>query len=96
VREERVLTLPQAIHKMTGLAAERLGLSDRGVVQVGKKADLVVFDPDTIADKATFEEPHQLSVGVKWLLVNGILVVDGGEPTNARPGRVLRPKSIGN
>ena len=90
VREQRVLTLPQAIQKMTGLAAERLGLQDRGIVQAAKKADLVVFNPNTIADKANFEQPHQLSVGVQWVLVNGDVVVDAGEPTNALPGRVLR------
>jgi dihydroorotase/N-acyl-D-amino-acid deacylase len=90
VRDEHVLTLPQAIRKMSALPAERLGLADRGVVQAGKKADVVVFDPAAIADKATFENPHQLSVGVKWLLVNGTLVIDAAEPTSARPGRVLR------
>jgi dihydroorotase/N-acyl-D-amino-acid deacylase len=90
VREERLLTLPQAIHKMTGLAAGRLGLADRGVVQPGKKADLVVFDPDTVGDKATFEDPHQLSVGVMWLMVNGSIAIDSGRPTSARSGRVLR------
>jgi len=78
---------------MTGLAAERLGLADRGVVQVGRKADVVIIDANTIADKATFEEPHQLSVGVKWLLVNGTLVMDEGNPTSALPGRVLRHQS---
>jgi len=93
VRDEHVLTLPEAIHKMTGLAAERLGLADRGVVQVGRKADVVIIDANTIADKATFEEPHQLSVGVKWLLVNGTLVMDEGNPTSALPGRVLRHQS---
>ncbi len=90
VRELRVLTLPQAIHKMTGLPAERLGLGDRGLVQVGKKADLVVFDPNTVADRATFEEPHQLSAGIISVLVNGALVIDKGAPTAALPGRVLR------
>ena len=85
-----MLTLPQAIHKMTGLPAERLGLGDRGLVQVGKKADLVVFDPNTVADRATFEEPHQLSAGIISVLVNGTLVIDKGGPTAALPGRVLR------
>jgi N-acyl-D-amino-acid deacylase len=94
VREEHVLTLPDAIHKMTGLSAERLGLTDRSVLQVGKKADLVIFDPTTIADRATFDEPHQLSTGVKWLVVNGALVIDNGEPTGALPGRVLRHLSV--
>jgi dihydroorotase/N-acyl-D-amino-acid deacylase len=90
VREARVLTLPQAIHKMTGLPAERLGLADRGTVKVANKADLVVFDPGTISDRATFDQPHQLSVGVQWLVVNGALVIDKGAPTGTLPGRVLR------
>jgi N-acyl-D-aspartate/D-glutamate deacylase len=90
VRERRVLTLPQAIHKMTGLSAERLGLTDRGIVQPTKKADLVVFDPNTVGDRATFEQPHQLSAGIQWLVVNGALVIDKGTPTGALPGRVLR------
>ena len=90
VRELRLLTLPQAIHKMTGLPAERLGLADRGLLQVAKKADLVVFDPNTVADRATFEEPHQLSAGIMAVLVNGTLVIDRGAPTGALPGRVLR------
>ena len=93
VREEHLLTLPDAIHKMSGLPAERLGLTDRGVVQVGKKADLVIFDPGIVIDRATFEDPHQLSTGVKWLVVNGTLVIDKGEPTGALPGRVLRHRS---
>jgi N-acyl-D-amino-acid deacylase len=90
VREEHVLTLPQAIHKMTGMPAERLGLDDRGVVQVTKKADLVVFDPATVIDRATFEEPHQLSAGITAVLVNGTLVIDKGAPSGALPGRILR------
>lgn len=91
--EKHVLTLTDAIHRMTGLSAERLGLTDRGVIQVGKKADLVIFDPMTIADRATFDEPHQLSTGVEWLLVNGTVVIEKGEPTGALPGRVLRHRS---
>lgn len=93
VRDQHVLTLPAAIHKMTGLPAQRLGLTDRGLIQVGKKADLVIFDPNTVIDRATFEEPHQLSSGVRWLVVNGTLVIDNGEPTGSLPGRVLRHKS---
>jgi N-acyl-D-amino-acid deacylase len=90
VRERKVLSLEQAVHKMTGLPAERLGLQDRGVVAIGKKADLVVFDPVTITDLATFERPHQLATGVRWLVVNGEVVLDEGRHTGARPGRVLR------
>jgi N-acyl-D-aspartate/D-glutamate deacylase len=90
VRERKVLTLEEAVHKMTALAAERLGLSDRGLIAEGKKADIAVFDPDAIADRSTFEKPHQLSVGVRFLVVNGELVLADGEHTGARPGRVLR------
>ncbi len=90
VRERKVLTLEEAVHKMTALAAERLGLSDRGLIAEGKKADIVLFDPDTISDRSTFERPHQLSVGVRFLVVNGEVVLSDGKHTGARPGRVLR------
>ena len=90
VRERKVLSLEQAVYKMTGLAAERMGLRDRGILAAGKKADVVVFDAATIADRSTFENPHQLSTGVEWLLVNGELVLESGRHTGARPGRVLR------
>ena len=75
---------------MTGLPASQLRLSDRGEVRLGAKADIVVFDPDTIQDQATFARPHRLSTGVTWLLVNGELVLEDGEHTGALPGRVLR------
>lgn len=91
VRELGVLSLEEAVRKMTSLPASRIGLSDRGRLAVGAKADVVVFDPDTIADRATFERPHQLSQGVKWLVVNGALVIADGSHTGATPGRVLRP-----
>jgi dihydroorotase/N-acyl-D-amino-acid deacylase len=90
VRERKVLTLEEAVHKMTALAAERLGLSDRGLIAEGKKADVVLFDPDRVSDRSTFEKPHQLSAGVRFLVVNGELVLADGEHTGARPGRVLR------
>jgi N-acyl-D-amino-acid deacylase len=90
VREEGVLELPEAVRKMTSLAASRIGLDDRGTVAEGMVADLVVFDPATIVDRATFTEPHQLSQGVEWLVVNGELVLDAGEHTGATPGRALR------
>ena len=67
-------------------------LGDRGVIKVGMWADIVVFDPDTIADRATFEDPNQLSVGMKYVMVNGIPVIDQGKMTNALPGKVLRGK----
>ena len=68
----------------------RLSVSDRGVLREGLFADITIFDPNTIADKATFEQPHQLSVGVRYVLVNGTLVVKNGAHTNAKPGRALR------
>lgn len=91
VREEGVLELPEAVRKMTSLAASRLGLDDRGTVAEGMKADLVAFDPETIVDRATFTDPHQLSEGVEWLVVNGRPVIADGEHTGATPGRALRP-----
>lgn len=90
VRERGTLSLEDAIHKMTGLPAARLGLRDRGRVVEGMIADLVVFDPNTVIDRATFEEPHQYPEGVDWVIVNGVVAVNGGEFTNARAGRVLR------
>jgi len=90
VRERGVLTLTDAIHKMTGLPAEQLGLQDRGTLMVGNKADIVVFDPQTIRDLATFEAPHQLAEGVAHLLVNGEIVLENGEHTGALPGQVIR------
>lgn len=90
VRDRGVLTLAEAIHKMTGLAASQLGLSDRGTLTLHARADIVVFDPQTISDLATFEAPHQLAQGVTHLLVNGQLVLRDGEHTGALPGQVIR------
>ena len=90
VRDEPVLTLESAIHKMTGMPARRLGLTDRGRIAEQAAADLVVFDLATIIDRATFEAPHQYPAGIDAVLVNGEVVVDGGRHTGARPGRVLR------
>jgi dihydroorotase/N-acyl-D-amino-acid deacylase len=90
VREKHVLTLEQAVHKMTGMPAARLKLRDRGRLAEGAYADVVVFDPATVADRATFEEPHQYPVGIGYVLVNGVAVVDGGRFTDARAGHVLR------
>lgn len=90
VREERRLTLQDAIRKFTSLPAQRLGLTDRGVLKQGLWADIAVFDPQTIHDVATFESPNQLSVGIQYLLVNGVPVIADGKATNALPGRVLR------
>jgi N-acyl-D-aspartate/D-glutamate deacylase len=90
VRERGVLTLAEAVHKMTGLSASQLGLADRGTLARGMKADVAVFSAETIRDLATFEEPHQLSEGVEYLLVNGELVLYQGAHTGALPGRVIR------
>jgi dihydroorotase/N-acyl-D-amino-acid deacylase len=90
VREKNILTLEEAVRKMTSFPAQRVRLHDRGILRPGMKADVVVFDPATFADKATFENPHQYAVGVSYVLVNGVLILDGGTMTAARPGRVLR------
>ncbi|HLF48889.1 MAG TPA: amidohydrolase family protein, partial [Methylomirabilota bacterium] len=90
VRDQHVLTLEAAVRKMTALPAARLGLADRGVLRVGAKADVVLFDPERVADLATYEDPHQYARGIEGVLVNGRVVVDGGEHTGALPGQVLR------
>jgi N-acyl-D-aspartate/D-glutamate deacylase len=90
VREQGALTLEDAVRKMTWAAASRLGLRDRGLLQAGLLADVVVFDPATITDRATFEEPHQLSAGVRDVWVNGARVLEGGAHTGALPGRIVR------
>jgi len=92
VREKKVLTLPQAVHKMTGLSAKIVGLSDRGLLKPGMAADITLFDPATVIDKATFENPAQYPVGIPYVIVNGVVVIDKGEHTGARPGRVLYGK----
>ena len=89
VREQHVLTLEDAVRKMSSYPASRMGLRDRGLVRPGMKADLVVFNPGTIKDLATFEKPHQYAAGVSAVFVNGQLVLDQGKMTGARPGRVL-------
>jgi dihydroorotase/N-acyl-D-amino-acid deacylase len=90
VREERLLSLEEAIRKMTSLPAQRMRLWDRGMVRPGAFADLVIFDAATIRDRATFALPRQYAEGVRYVAVNGQLVVDGGQITAARPGRALR------
>ncbi|NDL57344.1 N-acyl-D-amino-acid deacylase family protein [Phytoactinopolyspora mesophila] len=89
VRERAVLTLPEAVRKMTSLPASRLGWSDRGVLRPGAVADVVIFDADTVADHSTFAEPWQLATGVDTVLVAGEFAGRGGEPTGTRAGRVL-------
>jgi N-acyl-D-amino-acid deacylase len=90
VREEKLLTLEEAIRKMTSRSAARVGLSDRGILRPGMAADVTVFDPATIRDVSTFEDPNHYSVGVRYVLVNGIAVVDDAKITAERPGRALR------
>jgi N-acyl-D-amino-acid deacylase len=89
-RDLRLLSLPAAVHKTTGASAAALGLGDRGVLRQGRWADIAVFDPARIADHATYDDPHQYATGVSTVLVNGEVVVDGGDHTGALPGRVLR------
>src|SRR5262245_9139192 len=89
VRDEKVISLTEAVRRLTSLPATNLGLNHRGLLQRGMFADIVIFDPQTIADKATFPEPHQYSVGVRDVFVNGLQVLKDGEHTGARPGRAL-------
>lgn len=88
-REEKVLTLPEAVRKMTGLPAERMGLRDRGRLAAGMKADLVLFDADTVRDRATYTDPHQYPAGIAYVWVNGQLVIGPEGHTGALPGQVL-------
>lgn len=94
-RDERVISLEDAIRKMSSAVATRLSIQDRGILRAGFFADVVVFDPATIADRATFEQPHQLSVGVQHVLVNGVPVIRDGRHTGAKPGRALRGPGYG-
>lgn len=91
VRQDKALTLEDAIRKMTSLAAQQAGLSDRGLLRPGYAADVVIFDPAMVADRATFEDPQQFPAGIEYVMVNGQLVVENGKHTGARPGRVLKP-----
>ncbi len=90
VREQKLLTLEEAVRKMTSLAASRAKLQDRGVLKAGMKADVVVFDPNTVRDVSTYEDPHHFSVGVSHVIVNGTPVLQDGKMTGALPGRILR------
>ncbi|MEO6349893.1 MAG: amidohydrolase family protein, partial [Candidatus Limnocylindrales bacterium] len=90
VRDRELLGLEEAVRKMTSAPAARLGLSDRGLLRDGYLADVVVFDPATVASNATYDEPRRFPSGIDHVIVNGVLVVDGGEHTGATPGRVVR------
>ena len=89
VREKSVLSLEEAVRKMSAMPATRVGLTDRGVIKAGMKADLVVFDPAVVRDMATFEKPHQYAEGFAQVIVNGQVVFENGAMTAARPGRTL-------
>jgi N-acyl-D-amino-acid deacylase len=90
IRERNVLSLEEGIRRITSLSAQQVGITERGSIQVGQYADLVLFDPETIKDHATPEAPHELSVGIEKVWVNGQLVFDGGEVTGKRPGKPVR------
>jgi N-acyl-D-amino-acid deacylase len=90
VRQDSVITLEFAIRKMTSLAAQRVGIADRGLLKPGMFADITVFDPNTVIDNSTFENPSQIASGINYVFVNGVAVLDAGKVTNALPGRALR------
>jgi len=90
VREQKLMPLEYAVRKMTSLATQRVGLTDRGLIRPGMYADITVFNPATVIDRATFERPHQTSAGIEYVLVNGQAVIRKGQLTDARPGRGLR------
>ena len=92
VREEKLLTLEEAVRKMTALPAAAFGIQDRGILREGLAADITIFDPDKIIDKATYENPHQYPEGISYVIVNGEVVVEKGKHTGKRSGRVLRRK----
>jgi N-acyl-D-aspartate/D-glutamate deacylase len=95
VREKHLLTLEDAVRKMTSLNAAKLGIVDRGLLRPGQFADVTVFDPGSVIDRSTYLEPFRYSEGVRDVLVNGRLVLENGKPTGARPGRALRHKAGG-
>jgi N-acyl-D-amino-acid deacylase len=90
VRDRGVLTLEDAVRKMTSLPAWRMGLEERGRIADGLVADLVIFDPATVIDRSTFEDPHHYPEGIPYVIVNGVVTVDDGDFLDLRPGRVLR------
>jgi N-acyl-D-amino-acid deacylase len=89
VREKHVLTLPDAVRKMTSLPAQIVGLTDRGLLRPGMAADIVAFDAQTVKDRATFEDPGQYPAGIPYVIVNGVVVVDKAEHLGTKPGRLL-------
>jgi N-acyl-D-aspartate/D-glutamate deacylase len=89
VREEKLISLEEAVRKMTSANAAKIRIYDRGLLRPGQWADLTVFNPDTIIDNATFEKPHQYATGVEYVIVNGKIVLEHGRHTGARPGAIL-------
>jgi N-acyl-D-amino-acid deacylase len=89
VREEKVLTLEEAILKMTSANAAKIGIYDRGLIRPGVWADVTIFNPETVIDESTWDAPHRYSKGIEYVFVNGQLVLDRGTHTNARPGKIL-------
>jgi N-acyl-D-amino-acid deacylase len=96
VRERGIISLTEAVRRMTSAPADRLGFSDRGRIQPGKVADLTVFDPRTVIDRATFDDPHQFPEGIPYVFVGGVAVVRDGAVTGARPGTILRGPGYGS
>jgi N-acyl-D-amino-acid deacylase len=92
VRDLGILEIEEALHKMTGLPARKLHRNDRGLIKPGLTADLVVFDPNTVADVATYDQPHRYASGIHHVLVNGRFVIRDGAHTGKRPGKILRLK----
>ena len=90
VREEKVLTLEDAVRRMTSFPAQKLGLKDRGLLKEGNVADIVLFNPNTVIDKATFDDPHQFPEGIPHVIVNGIVVVENNKQLRKYPGKVIR------
>lgn len=94
VRDEKVLSLEEAVRKMTSLPASRMGLADRGILRPGMAADIIAFDPVTVRERSTYADPLHYSEGIPFVCVNGRLVVDGGRITNERPGRALKGPGV--
>jgi N-acyl-D-aspartate/D-glutamate deacylase len=90
VKEKKTLRLEEAVRKMTSWPATRMRLADRGVIRVGAWADVTIFDLEALDDRATYERPMEFPTGIEWVLVNGVVVIDRGQHTGAKPGHVLR------